>query len=199
MKRKNKKIIKTVFIVLVIMCVVSLLDFSEKAPIGSKPTVDNITTTTTTTNNSDNTEKPEENEDVILYANLHLPSEDLGFNATEGDDYASFLGLDDDVFDVNFIKNNGSRNAYFAANGEIRLYYSSYGTGGNIVIRSTKKIISVRITFANKSGLYRLNTQEYTSADTFHVINGNEVIIQNIDTTTSAQVIITSIEITYYE
>lgn len=175
------------------MFVVSLLDFSDKAPSGTKPNVDNTTSSTTVT------EKPDENEDVILYANLHLPSEGLGVNANEIDNYASFLGLDDDVFNVRFIKNNGTRNAYFASNGEIRLYYNAEGMGGSIWIRSQKKIISVRITFASKSGLYSLNDQEYTSADTFHVINGNEIVIQNIDTTTSAQVIITGIEITYYE
>ncbi len=154
----------------------------------------NITTTTTTTTVKDIITTPEGDNYVLVTMDVSATAE-TGY--CDDSDYAVALELDDDIFNVHFIKNSAYYRGHISTSTfDVRLYSSSEGDGSTMTIVSTKKIVSILIMFDSGSGAYKLNGTSYTANDTYHLIDDYRIEIQNVDTEGN-KVVIQSIMILY--
>ena len=112
---------------------------------------------------------------------------------------AATLGLDETIFTVTATKNDGSGLPGLNTAGHIRMYYKDNGNGNTITVSSTKKIISIKITFTSESygagATVKASDSVVTATDGVYEINANEFSLQN--TSTTSQVRVSTIEITY--
>ncbi len=119
-------------------------------------------------------------------------------NMVEGNNAAK-IGLDETIFTVTATKNDGSNLPGLNTAGNIRLYGNASGNGNTITVSSTKKILSITISFVTgkeTGAAVLVDGAQVTGVDNTFEINGNSFTLKNVNTSTT-QVHINSVTIIY--
>lgn len=191
---------KSNFVTTIVICFLCITLLSVLTSDEKKNNINHNSTTTTTTivdnssSGGDDIITPEE--DRFIMSTFKVP-EEIESGYCDESDYSAIFGLDDDIFDIHFVKNSANNSAYISnSTYDVRLYATSDGDGSSMTIISAKKIVSVLIKFGSGSGAYTLNDQSYTSVDTYHLVDDYSIVIKNV-ATDSKKVVIQSIIILY--
>lgn len=177
-KRRSGNAVKTVAIVLLILALMSIAAIVIGYPAGFGDKTSYQTET------------------------LEISADTTSGNCDSEFNYADTLSLNSKLFNVRFTSGSASRNAYLSnvtSGTEIRLYSGGDGNGNTLTVESEKNIVYIELEFSSSSGVYTLNGDEFTNADTRHIINSSSFTIQNVDTTGSVKVLIKKIHIVYEE
>ena len=119
-------------------------------------------------------------------------------NMVEGNNAAK-IGLDETIFTVTATKNDGSNLPGLNTAGNIRLYGNASGNGNTITVSSTKKILSITISFVTgkeTGAAVLVDGAQVTGVDNTFEITGNAFTLKNVNTSTT-QVHINSVTIIY--
>lgn len=111
---------------------------------------------------------------------------------------AAIVGLNENLFNVEAIKNKPSNNIGLNKAGEIRLYANSADGNGNELVISTlngQNITSIEITFGSTVGSFTVNGVAGAKETTEYAVNDTSVAIKNTTSGSSTQVHIKSITI----
>ena len=127
------------------------------------------------------------------------------FSATDSAANAELIGLDKTIFSATSIKNGASVEVGLNKDGTIRLYNlknSDNGEALKLEVASGYKIVSIKYVFASSSPsstyVVTAGGTELTATSGVYTVNGSEVTIQNtVNSSSSSQLWISSIEITY--
>jgi hypothetical protein len=117
----------------------------------------------------------------------------------DGTNQAELLGLDSSIFSVVGDKGGTSNNVGLNKDGTIRLYCNkSDGNGSSLTIKATGvKITKIIIEFGSKTGAFTINGTAGSKDTAEYTINGNEVVIKNVQTVDNVQTHFKSITIVY--
>ena len=108
---------------------------------------------------------------------------------------AESLGLDATLFTVTAEKCGQNNNVGLNKNGTIRLYSDKNANGNALTISCTQTIVSIEIEFDSTVGAFSVNGVAGDKTVSLYEVNGNSVVIKNIQTGDSTQVHIKSIKI----
>lgn len=119
----------------------------------------------------------------------------------DGSNQASILGVNVNYISVVGVKNKPNNNIGLNKAGEFRLYANKAdGDGNELVISGVTDnvtIKSITITFGSTVGSFTVNGVAGSKSQTVYEINSNSVTIKNTQTSTTTQVHIKSIVVTY--